>query len=138
MLELDALLGQVVPAVSAAVGAYGAGVLTRAEDEAADATVRLGQRLLNRILRRSPRPEPVVAAVTDLAEAAEDPDTVVVLRRQLRRVLTEDPGLAAELAALLPAAGPSVQASGERSIAVGGANSGIVSSGDNAVNVQRR
>ncbi|MFE4519703.1 hypothetical protein ACFRMQ_36650 [Kitasatospora sp. NPDC056783] len=134
MLEMDALLGQVVPAVSAAVGAYGTGVLDRAEDEAADATIRLGQRLLNRILRRSPQHEPVVAAVTDLAESADDPDTLVVLRRQLRRLLTNDTALARELAALLP----TVDASGERSIAVGGANSGIVSSGDDAVNIQRR
>ncbi|MFF0393435.1 hypothetical protein ACFYS8_32765 [Kitasatospora sp. NPDC004615] len=138
MLDMDALLGQVVPAVSAAAGVYGAGILTRAEDEAADATVRLGHRLLNRILSRNPRPESVVDAVTDLAEAAEDPDTVAVLRRQLRRLLTEDPELARELAALLPAADATVQASGERSIAVGGSVSGIVSTGDSALNVQRR
>ncbi|MFJ2785960.1 MULTISPECIES: hypothetical protein [unclassified Streptomyces] len=46
MFEIEILLSQAVPAVSAAVSAYRATVLTRAEDEAVDATVRLGRRLL--------------------------------------------------------------------------------------------
>lgn len=91
-----------MPAVGAAVGAYGVSVLSRAEDQAADATVRLGQRLLDRILRRTPDRAPIEAAVTDLAATAGDPDALAALRLRLRGLLEENPSLAAELAALLP------------------------------------
>ncbi len=133
MPEVDVLLGEIVPAVSAAVSAYGAGVLTRAEDEAAGATVRLGQRLLDRILHRSADPAPVRTAVKDLAAAADDPDALAALRLQIKKVLTSDSVLAAEMSALLPA-----QAVGSRSVAVVGDNTGIISTGDGATNVQRR
>ncbi|WP_228718465.1 hypothetical protein [Kitasatospora acidiphila] len=131
------MLGQIVPAISAAVGAYGTGVLTRAEDAAADETIRLGQRLLDRILRRRPEPVPVRNAVSDLAEAGGDPDALAALRFQIRQVLVGDQQFAAELAELLPP-GATVHAAGDRSVAVGGTNSGIISTGDQAVNVQRR
>ena len=137
MPEVDALLGQIVPAISAAVGVYGTGVLTRAEDAAADETVRVGQRLLARILHRRPEPVPVRDAVADLAEAGDDPDALAALRFQIKRVLASDRQFAAELAELLPS-GAAVPAAGDRSVAVGGANSGIVSTGDHALNVQRR
>lgn len=60
-----------VLAIGSAVAAYGVGVLSRAEDEAAGATVRLGQRLLARILHRASDPASVQAAVTDLAAGPE-------------------------------------------------------------------
>ncbi|MFE2431671.1 hypothetical protein ACFXJ5_33690 [Streptomyces sp. NPDC059373] len=137
MLEIDALLGQAMPAVSAAVGAYGVGVLTKAESEAADTTVRLGQRVLARILRRSAQPAAIEAAVTDLAQAVEDPDALAALRLQIKKVLAGYPELAAELSALLPT-GPTVHASGARSVAIDGDNSGIVATGDTSTNFLRR
>jgi hypothetical protein len=134
--EVD-VLGQVVPAISAAVGAYGVGVLTRAEDAAADGTVRLGQRLLGRVLRRGPAPE-VERAVRALADAAPDEaeDAQAGLRLVLRKLLKQDPQLAGHLAGMLPQSAP--VALGEQSIAVGGNSSGINSTGNNAVNVQHR
>ena len=72
MLEIDALLDQIVPAAEAAVVAYGVSVLTRAQDETAGATVRLGQRLLARILNRGADADPVRATVTSLADAGAD------------------------------------------------------------------
>ncbi|MFF2810835.1 hypothetical protein ACFVT2_27400 [Streptomyces sp. NPDC058000] len=137
MPEMDALLNQVMPAISAAVGAYGVGVLTRAEDEAADATVRLGHRLLARILHRSAEPAPVRVAVGDLAEAAQDPDALAAMRLQLKKALAGDPGLAAELEGILPEKSGSQQ-TGERGVAIGGDNPGIVATGDGATNVQLR
>ncbi|WP_336051673.1 hypothetical protein [Streptomyces sp. CA2R101] len=137
MSDINALVGQIVPAVGAAVGAYGVSVLNRAEDQAADATVRLGQRLLDRILRRTPDRAPIEAAVTDLAATAGDPDALAALRLRLRGVLAENPSLAAELAALLPEP-PAAQADGARSVAVSGSVPGIVSTGDAAINIQRR
>ncbi|MET8503387.1 hypothetical protein ABZV60_01885 [Streptomyces sp. NPDC004787] len=136
MPEIEILLSQAVPAVSAAVSAYGAAVLTRAEDEAAGATVRLGQRLLERLRRNAPDRPALDAAVTDLAEAEDDPDAVAALRLRIRQALRDSPELRAELAALLPA--PAVEAGGERSVSVGGDVTGIVSTGDGAVNVVGR
>ena len=135
MPEMDLLLGQIVPAVAAAVGACGVSVLTRAEDEAAGATVRLGQRLLDRILHRSADADPVRAAVTNLADAA--PNTLasrrIELRDALQEVLRDTPELAAELSALLRER-PAVQAGGAHSVALGGDNSGIISTGEGATN----
>lgn len=137
MSDINSLVGQIVPAVGAAVGAYGVNVLNRAEDQAADATVLLGRRLLDRILRRTPDGAPIEAAVTDLAESGGDPDALAALRLRIRGVLAADPSLAAELAALLPAP-PAAQADGARSVAVSGSVPGIVSTGDAAINIQRR
>ncbi|GGU75109.1 hypothetical protein GCM10010211_46360 [Streptomyces albospinus] len=137
MVEIDTVLGQVVPAVEAAVGAYGVGVLTRAEDEAAGATVRLGQRLLARILHRGTDTASIEAAVTDLAESSEDPDVLNALRWQIKKVLRDDPQFAEELSATLPER-PAVQASGKGSVAVGRDNNGIISTGEGARNILHR
>ncbi|WP_285569891.1 hypothetical protein [Streptomyces sp. RTGN2] len=128
MSDIDALLGQVVPAVQAAVSAYGVGVLTRVEDQAADETVRLGQRLLARILRRETGTAQVEAAVADLVEAAGDPDAEGALRLQIRKALRDDPLFAAELSSMLPAR-QAVWAGGPGSVAVGRDNLGIISTG---------
>jgi len=135
--ELEAVLAEALPVMSAAVAAYGAGVLSRVEDAAADATVGLGRRLLHRVWHRSARPEALQRAVAELAEALEDPDALAGLRLQVRKVLAQDPALVAELAEMLPKR-EAATASGDRAVAVGGENSGIVSTGDGAVNVQRR
>ncbi|MFI0716335.1 hypothetical protein ACH4SK_38210 [Streptomyces inhibens] len=137
MSDINSLVGQIVPAVGAAVGAYGVNVLSRAEDQAADATVRLGQRLLDRILRRTPDRAPIEAAVTDLATTDGDPDALAALRLQIRGALAADPSLVTELAALLPEQ-PAAQADGTRGVAVTGNVPGIVSTGDAAINIQRR
>ncbi|MGP8300270.1 hypothetical protein ACTPOK_20545 [Streptomyces inhibens] len=137
MSDINSLVGEIVPAVGAAVGAYGVNVLSRAEDQAADATVRLGQRLLDRILRRTPDRAPIEAAVTDLATTDGDPDALAALRLQIRGVLAADPSLVTELAALLPEQS-AAQADGTRGVAVTGNVSGIVSTGDAAINIQRR
>ncbi|MDF3300179.1 hypothetical protein [Streptomyces tropicalis] len=133
MAEIDILLGQIMPVVEAAAGAYGVGVLTRAEDEAAGATVRLGQRLLARILHRDTNTASIEAAVTDLAESSEDPDVLSALRWQIKKVLRDDPQLAGELSAMLTER-PAVQATGTRSVAVGRDNTGIISTGEGARN----
>ncbi|MBO1332583.1 hypothetical protein [Streptomyces sp. VRA16 Mangrove soil] len=125
-VEIAQLVGQAAPYVSTAVGAYGAGVLTRAEDAAVGATAHLGRRILGLVWRRRDeqgRGE-LEAAVEDVAAAPKDDDAGAALRQQIKRALRDDDGLRAELAALLAEAGSGsgersvhVTASGERSIA---------------------
>jgi hypothetical protein len=130
--EVEVIVGQVVPVISAAVGAYGVEVLTRAQDAAADATVTLGQRLLARILHRAPQPEPLESAVVDLAAAdGEDPDAVAALRLQVRKLLERNPELVTELAGMLPPAAQA-NAAGTRSVAVAGNNNAPITTGDHS------
>ncbi|MFF8950035.1 hypothetical protein ACF09I_14795 [Streptomyces sp. NPDC014940] len=116
------LVEQAGPYLTAAVGAYGAAVLTRAQDAAADATVGLGQRILQSLWRRGDeagRAE-LERVVDEAADEQDDVYSAAVLSRLLRRALRDDPGLQEDLSALLPApaAGTvTITASGERSIA---------------------
>lgn len=113
---------QAGPAVTAAVGSYGAAVLTRAEEGAVDATAGLGQRILQAVWRRggdSGRAE-LERVVDEAADEGDDAYTAAVLGRLLRRTLQDDPALREELFALLPAGAAgavTITASGERSIA---------------------
>ncbi|MFF5075811.1 hypothetical protein ACFY36_02085 [Actinoplanes sp. NPDC000266] len=123
----------VVPYVSAAVGAYGAAVLERVQDAAADSTVGLGGRLLQRFLNHGGSTAGVQGAVAELAEDVSDEDRVAALRVQVRKALAADPELAAEVRGLLAEAGVSVSvtASGDRSIAAQ-TISGVAVTGDGA------
>ncbi|MFF4525376.1 hypothetical protein [Streptomyces bluensis] len=120
--EIVQWVQQAGPAVTAAVGAYGAAVLTRAQDAAADATVGLGQRILQAVWRRGDeecRAE-LERVVDEAVDEQDDAYTTAVLSRLLKRALQDDRELREELTALLPApsAGTvTVTASGERSIA---------------------
>ena len=62
-------------------------------------------------------------AARDVAESPEDGEAQVALRRQLKKLLTEDQSLAEEVSRWLDqaiAAGINVAATGERSVAIGG------------------
>ncbi|WP_219825969.1 hypothetical protein [Nonomuraea typhae] len=118
-----------MPYVSAAVGAYGAAVLAKTQEAAAQSTVGLGTRILQRLFGRGDAASQ--AAIGELAEHPGDADYVAALRLVIRRALEAEPALAAEIRAMLPV-GPSVSASGARSVAVGGSNSGLIITGDDA------
>lgn len=73
-------------------------------------------------------------AVADLAQNPDDEDLRAALRVQLKKLLSEDPDLLAELTKLTQEAkqiGVSVVASGDRAIAMGGNASGTFITGDN-------
>lgn len=116
------LVEQAGPYLTAAVGVYGAAVLTRAQDAAADATVGLGQRILQLVWRHGGE-ESRVALERVVDEAADEQNetyTSAVLSRLLRRALQDDAELREELATMLPAVAAgtvTITASGERSIA---------------------
>ncbi|AZQ33219.1 hypothetical protein EJ357_06950 [Streptomyces cyaneochromogenes] len=136
-MELELLLAQTVPAITAAVALDGADVLRRTEDVAASGTAHLGQRLLARLTGSRPQgTDGVARAVTDLAESRGGEDEQAALRVELRKLLRDDEGLRRELALLLPQ-NAAYTASGDRAVAVQH-NEGIISTGDGAHNVIRR
>ena len=82
--------------------------------------------------------ERVVQAAQDLAASLDDPDAQAALRLQLKKALEADQVLAAEIARLWEearAAGVTVIASGDRSVAIGGSVSGstIVTGDQNVI-----
>ena len=127
--ELASLAGEVSPYVTAAVAAYGAAVLAQARDQAAEATVGLGRRVLQRIFGIRP-PGDVPVVIADLAADPGDADLQAALRVEIRRVLAADLWLAAEVREMLAgAAVVAVSASGDRSVAAQSI-SGVASTGD--------
>jgi hypothetical protein len=135
-MGIDTVAGQVGSLVMAAISAYGTAALSKAEDVAATGTVRMGQRLLAKLLGRAQSSAAIKGAVTDLAGELGDPDFQAALRAQIKKAMREDTELMDELSGLLAEAGGSVVAS-ERSIAVGHDSHGINSTGDAAVNIQQ-
>ncbi|GAA1182551.1 hypothetical protein GCM10009654_44790 [Streptomyces hebeiensis] len=134
---MDALVvaNEVGPYVTAAVAAYGTAVVTRTTDSAADATVSLGRRIVQRLWRREESRDDIGTAIRDLADAPDDADFQALLRAHIKRALLDDPALTADLARLLPASGVAVTASGDGAVAVQN-NSGVISTGSGAT-VQR-
>lgn len=135
MNDAIAVAQEVTPYITAAVGAYGAAVLTRAEEQAAEATVSFGQRVLRRLVRRGgTEQQAVTGAVTELAGAPDDADLQAALRLAIRRALLADPQLLAEIDALPrpvpPAGSVTITASGARSVAAHTIR-GNVTTGDN-------
>jgi hypothetical protein len=126
------LLAAVMKPVLAAIRAYRQAVLTRADDAAADSTIRLGQRLLAR-LRRGNDNGQLDAAVLDVAEQPGDEDFQIALRGQVKKAAQADPELEADLRDLLKAAGVHITATGDGAVAVQH-NEGIISTGGNATN----
>jgi hypothetical protein len=127
----------VMPYVTAAVTAYGVTTLDKVRDavvdKASDATVGVGHRLLNRILGREESRQVIEGAIVDVAAGEEDSEAA--LKLQIRKALAADPGLAQEVAAILPAGSVHVEASGDRAVAIEH-NAGIASTGDHAKNRQ--
>ncbi|WP_116215744.1 hypothetical protein [Streptomyces olivoreticuli] len=117
--EIVTVMDQVGPYLTAALGAYGVGVLGRAEDAAVDATANIGRRVLHAVWRRRGAQERAAleAAVQDVAAEPGDEDAAAALRQQIKRALREDAELLKELSALVPTGPVTVTASGERSIA---------------------
>jgi hypothetical protein len=102
--DVASLAAEMTPYVSAAVGAYGGAVLAKVRDEAADATVGLGRRLLQRIFGTKGDGELLPAPLADLAADPREADALAAVRLLVRKALAADPGLAAEVGSMLAAA----------------------------------
>jgi hypothetical protein len=129
--EVATLAAEVVPYASAAAAAYGGAVLAKVRDDAADVTVGLGRRLLQRIFGTRGEDEALPGPVADVVADPADEDAVAALRLAVRKALAADAGLQGEVRDMLAQAGVSVMASGERSIAAQ-VISGVAVTGDDA------
>jgi len=89
----------------------------------ADQSLEWGKSLWTKLKPKVEAKEAALEAAQDVAQEPEDEDAQAALRRQLRKLLTEDQSLAEEVSRWLDqgkAAGINVTASGERSVAIGG------------------
>ena len=98
------LATEMTPYVSAAVGAYGGAVLAKLRDGAADATVSLGHRMLQRVFGPRSEGEPLPAPLDDLVADPYDDDALGAVRLAVRKVLAADPVLEAEVRSMLAGA----------------------------------
>ncbi|MEU8316973.1 hypothetical protein AB0C33_01280 [Nonomuraea sp. NPDC048881] len=126
-MDIVTVANQVMPYITAAIGAYGAAVLTKTQDLAADESVNLGRRLLQRFLGREESRDRIEAAVQEVVETPDDEDSRAALRGQLKKALTADPRLAEDVVALLRAIPESAIAANNGSQIVSGSSI----SGDN-------
>lgn len=95
--DIPRIISDAWPFVSAAIAGYGTAVLKVTEDSAADATVSLGRRILQRAFGRGPAPD----ALADLAADPGDTDLQAALRVLLRKLLAEDSELVGEVRAMV-------------------------------------
>src|ERR1700722_2980591 len=78
---------EMTPYVSAAFGAYGGAVLAKVRDDAAEATVGLGRRLLQRVFGRRNLDEPLPGPLADLAADPDDAMALSALTYAVRQAL---------------------------------------------------
>jgi hypothetical protein len=103
--DIASMAAEMTPYISAAVSAYGGAVLAQVRDDAADATVGLGRRLLQKIFGRRGAAEPLPGPLADLAGDPQDGDALAAVRLAVRKALDADPALAAEVREMLAGAG---------------------------------
>lgn len=128
-------IAQLAQAAAAAIGAsvlaYGHAVIMRAEDQAADGTVRLGQRLLARLRSRDSGRPVIDRAVRSLARDPSDAHKLGYMRQQIQRALDADPQLVLEVRDLLARGAASGASYSAISVEQ---NDGIISTGSHATN----
>ncbi len=130
MIEVAVLAGELMSLVVAAVRAFGDRVLNEAQDDAAEATIGLGRRVLQKIFGTRKVGESLPEPVADVVADPQDEDAVAALRLAIRKALAADPQLHTEVEQMLAGAGVTVTAAGERSIAAQ-TITGIAATGDN-------
>jgi hypothetical protein len=102
--DIAVLAAEATPYLSAAVAAYGGAVLGRVRDDAADATVSLGRRLLQRAFGTRQQGDPLPAPLDDLVAAPQDQDALAAVRLAFRKALAADPALETEVRSMMATA----------------------------------
>ncbi|QKW32869.1 hypothetical protein HUT06_01470 [Actinomadura sp. NAK00032] len=131
--DLIQVVESATPYLTAAVSAYGGAVLAQVEDNAAEATVGVGRRILQRVFGARRDGEELPEELADVIAQPDDPDNVAALRKALRKAMEGDRELESEVRQLVAeapsASGLRMTAMGERSVAVQ-ANLGVIATGD--------
>lgn len=115
--EIATLVTDATPFLTAAVTAYGMKVLEDVRDDAAEETVKLGRRLLQRVFGRRKHDEPLPAPLVQVVSAPDDADALGALRLEIRQQLAAHADVLADVRQILasgPAAGRSVTISAGR------------------------
>jgi hypothetical protein len=102
--DVASLAAEMTPYVSAAVGANGTAVLAKVRDDAADAAVGLGRRLLQRVFGSRGKGEPLPYPLATLAIEPDDGDALAALRLAIRQALADDANLRAQVRSMLASA----------------------------------
>ena len=102
--EIATLVADATPYVTAAVGAYGGAVLAKVRDDAADATVGVGRRLLQRVFGHRTADEPLPAPLAALAADLGDADALGMVRWAIRQSLEADAEMLEEVKSMLASA----------------------------------
>jgi len=102
--EIATLVADAAPYVTAAVSAYGGAVLAKVQDDAADATVGAGRRLLQRIFGRRAAEEPLPAELAALAADPADGDALGMVRWAMRQALEADAAMLEEVKSIVTSA----------------------------------
>jgi len=108
--EIATLVTDATPYLTAALAAYGGAVLTKVRDDAADATVGVGRRLLQRVFGRKENGEALPIPLADVIGAPGDDDALGALRLVIRRELETDAEMLAEVREILAAGQATVHA----------------------------
>lgn len=109
--ELATIAAEAVPLAAVAASTYGKAVLAKAWDDAADASLKAGLKLLQRVFGRSQDDEELPAAVAEVIEHPGDEDYLAQLRLEIRKAMERDAALAGEIAAIVAAARPATSPS---------------------------
>lgn len=104
--ELATLAAEAVPFAAVAASVYGKAVLAKAWDNVADASLRAGLKLLQRVFGRSKDDEEVPAVVAQVIDHPGDEDYLAPLKLEIRKAMERDAALAREIAAIVAEARP--------------------------------
>jgi hypothetical protein len=107
--EIATLVADATPYVTAAVGAYGGAVLAKVRDDAADATVGVGRRLLQRVFGCRQADEPLPAPLAALVADPGDTDALGMVRWVMRQALEADAAMLEEVKSVLASAQGTVE-----------------------------
>jgi ribosomal protein L27 len=99
--ELAAVAAEATSLAVVAARTYGRTVLAKAWDNAGDASVRAGVRMLQRIFGRRKRGEQLPPVISEVIKNPDDEDYVAQLRLAIRKALETDEAMASEIAVIL-------------------------------------
>jgi hypothetical protein len=108
--ETAALVTDATPYLAAALATYGGAVLTKVRDDAADATVGVGRRLLQRVFGRKENGESLPVPLAEVISTPDDADALGALHLVIRRALEGDAEMLTDVREILASGQATVHA----------------------------